>query len=145
MARFDSANYAPWHWPACYARLVGGANRKELQMDLATVAAFVSLEVASGFLREHGKEIYQKVKSLLTPEELISLNLLENDPENKELRDEVASALESRLKADSNLRRELEEFFVKFPASVRKQNTITQTGYGNISFQDVQGSKIKLN
>ena len=30
-------------------------------MDLATIVGFISIQVASGFLKEHGKEIYQKV------------------------------------------------------------------------------------
>lgn len=36
-------------------------------MTFTTIATFISLEIASGFLKEHGKEIYHKVKDLLTP------------------------------------------------------------------------------
>jgi ascorbate-specific PTS system EIIC-type component UlaA len=34
-------------------------------MDLETIVGFISIQVASGFLKEHGKEIYQKVKGVL--------------------------------------------------------------------------------
>ena len=54
-------------------------------MDFEMIVGFISLQVASGFLKEHGKEIYHKVKGLLTDDELISLNLLEKYPESKEL------------------------------------------------------------
>jgi hypothetical protein len=114
-------------------------------MDLMTIATFISLEVASGFLKEHGKEIYQKVKALLTPEELISLKLLETHPDSGELQHEVASALGTRLRTNPQIVQELEEFLAKFPASARKTNTITQTGDGNISIQDIHGSEVNLN
>jgi hypothetical protein len=29
-------------------------------MDLETIVGFISIQVASGFLKEHGKEIYQR-------------------------------------------------------------------------------------
>lgn len=106
-------------------------------MDLITIATFISLEVASGFLKEHGKDIYQRVKNLLTPEELISLDLLEKYPHSKELQGEVATALKTHLEADPDIAKELEALLAKLPAAATKQNTLTQTGDANIS---VQGS-----
>lgn len=114
-------------------------------MDFLTIATFISLEVASGFLKEHGKEIYHKVKGLLTPEELISLNLLEKHPESKELQGEVAAALETHLRDDPGIAQELEALLARLPAFEAKRNAITQTGDGNTAIQDVHGSKININ
>ena len=114
-------------------------------MDFITIATFISLEVASGFLKEHGKEIYHRVKGLLTPEELISLNLLEKYPESKELQGEVASALENHLEANPDIAKELEGLLARLPAPETKQNVITQAGDGNIAIQDTHGSKITVN
>lgn len=114
-------------------------------MTFATIATFVSLEIASGFLKEHGKEIYHKVKELLTPDELISLNLLEKYPESRELQGEVATTLRTHLEANPDIAKELEALIEKLPTSETKQNTITQTGDGNTAVQDVHGSKININ
>ena len=114
-------------------------------MDFVTIATFISLQVASGFLKEHGKEIYQKVKGLLTPEELISLDLLEKYPESKELQGEVATALETHLGANPDVAQELTALLEKLPAFEAKQNTITQTGDGNTAVQDIHGSEININ
>lgn len=113
-------------------------------MDLMTIATFISLEVASGFLKEHGKELYHKVKALLTPQELISLNLLEKYPESKELQGEVTSALKTHLETNPDIAEELEALLVTLPAFAAKQNTIDQAGNGNIAVQDVHGSKINI-
>ncbi len=114
-------------------------------MDITTVAAFITLEVASGFLKEHGKEIYHKVKALLTPEELISLGLLEQNPENQQLRTEVTSSLERHLARNPNVATELQALLAILPERREQHNTITQTGDSNIALQNIQGSKINLN
>src|SRR5260370_662426 len=101
-------------------------------MDLITIATFVSLEVASGFLKAPGQDIYQKVKKLLTPQELISLDLLEKYPQSKELQGEVATAVQRHLETNPDITKELEAFLAKLP-----QNRVTQTGNANIA---VQGS-----
>ena len=114
-------------------------------MGFATIATFIGLEIASGFLKEHGKEIYHKAKSLLTPDELITLNLLEKYPQSKELQSEVTSALQAHLEANPDIAQELEVMLNKLPAFEAKQNAITQTGDGNIAVQDIHGSKIDIN
>jgi hypothetical protein len=114
-------------------------------MDILTIASFVALQVASGFLKEHGKEIYQKVKSILTPEELITLGLLEKHPQSKELQGEVATAIQTHLEANPGIAQELEALIAKLPPVEAKQNTITQIGDENIGVQDVQDSKININ
>jgi len=112
-------------------------------MDLETIVGFTSLQVASGFLKEHGKEIYHKVKGLLTYDELISLNLLEKDPENKELQDEFANGLKAYLEKNPGVAEQLEALIAKLPFE-NKQNTLSQTGDANIALQDVHGSKITI-
>ncbi|HKQ04140.1 MAG TPA: hypothetical protein VJ464_03340 [Blastocatellia bacterium] len=114
-------------------------------MDVLTIASFIAVQVASGFLKEHGKEIYQKVKGILTPEELITLGLLEKHPQSKELQGEVATAVQTHLKTDPGLAQELETLIARLPAIETKQNTISQTGDGNIAVQDIQDSEININ
>jgi hypothetical protein len=113
-------------------------------MDLETIVEFISLEVASGFLKEHGEEIYHQVKALLTSDELISLNLLEKHPESKELQDEFACGLKAHLETNLGIAEQLEALIAELPASERKQNALSQTGEANIALQDVQGSKIDI-
>lgn len=113
-------------------------------MDLETIVGFISIQVASGFLKEHGKEIYQKVKGILTDDELISLNLLEANPENKELQDKVAGQLKAHLETNPAIAEEVEVLIAKLRVVETKQNALSQTGDDNIALQDVHGSKISI-
>jgi hypothetical protein len=113
-------------------------------MDLETIVGFISIQVASGFLKEHGKEIYHKVKGVLTDDELISLNLLEAHPEKKELQDKVAGQLKAHLETNPAIAEELEALIAKLSGFELKQNELSQTGDGNIAVQDVHGSKISI-
>lgn len=106
-------------------------------MDLISIATFISLEVASGFLKEHGKEIYQKVKDLLTPDELTTLNLLEQYPDSKKLQGEVEATLKTHLESNPDAAEELEALIAKLPKTETTRNTANQSGSANIS---VQGS-----
>ena len=114
-------------------------------MDLITIATFISLEIASGFLKEHGKEIYGKVRELLRPEELITLNLLENHPGDGELQQQVAGLIGKQLATNSDLARECQTLLEKFRASITIENQITQTGDGNIAMQGIHGSQVNIN
>ena len=114
-------------------------------MDPITVATFISLQIASGFLKEHGKEIYGKVKELLRPEELITLNLLENHPGNGELQQQVAGLIGKQLATNSDLARECETLLENFRASISIENQIRQTGDDNIAMQGIHGSQININ
>ena len=113
-------------------------------MEFETIVGFISIQVASGFLKEHGKEIYQKVKSILTDDELISLNLLEANPENRELQEKVAAQLKAHLETNPSLAEELEALIATLRALGTKQNALSQTGDDNIALQDVHGSKISI-
>lgn len=113
-------------------------------MEFETIVGFISLQVASGFLKEHGKEIYQKVKSILTDDELISLNLLEANPENRGLQEKVAAQLRAHLETNSAFAEEFEALIAKLRALEMKQNRLSQTGDDNIALQDVHGSKISI-
>jgi hypothetical protein len=90
-------------------------------MDLEMIVGFISLQVASGFLKEHGNEIYHKVKGLLTDDELISLNLLEQYPESKELQDRFAGELKAHLETNPDIAEQLEGLIKKLPAFEKKQ------------------------
>jgi hypothetical protein len=114
-------------------------------MDLISIATFISLEIASGFLKEHGKEIYGKVKEVLRPEELITLNLLENQPESGELQQRLAGLIGTQLAANPNLARECEALLNQFRAAIMIKNQITQEGDGNIAMQEIQGGQININ
>ncbi|MDQ6786764.1 MAG: hypothetical protein M3033_08130 [Acidobacteriota bacterium] len=127
-------------------------------MDLVTIASFISLEIASGFLKEHGKEIYHKAKGLLTPEEITTLDLLEKYPKSKELQGEIETALEKHLKANPEISEDFEKLLVKLKKtnptkiinevivdSEIKNNLISNTerqGKAEIKNKDIIGSKI---
>src|SRR5215213_2864051 len=89
-----------------------------LSMDLEMIVGFISLQVASGFLKEHGKEIYHKVKGLLTDDELTSLNLLEKYPESKELQDRFAGELKAHLETNPDIAEQLEGLIKKLPRGI---------------------------
>lgn len=114
-------------------------------MDLISIATFISLEIASGFLKEHGKEIYGKVKEVLRPEELITLNLLENQPESGELQQQLAGLIGTQLAANPNLARECEALLKQFRGAIMIKNQITQEGDGNIAMKEIHGSQININ
>jgi hypothetical protein len=113
-------------------------------MDFGTIATFIALQIASGFLKENGKDIYEKVKSVLTSDELISLNLLEAHSDDKALQSEVAIAVQRHLETNPDIVRELETLIANLPIPEIKQNAITQAGGGNIAVQDVHGSNIHI-
>jgi hypothetical protein len=114
-------------------------------MDLISIATFISLEIASGFLKEHGKEIYGKLKEALKPEELITLNLLETHPDDRNFQQKVASSIGTHLASDPNLSRECEALLKEFQANIKITNEITQTGNGNVAMQEIHGSQININ
>jgi hypothetical protein len=110
-----------------------------------TIVGYIAANVATGFLEEPGKELYQKVKGLLKPDEMITLNLLEKYPENKNMQSEVATALDTHLKANPDTAAQLEKLLKQIPAPQIKQNTLTITGDGNIAVQDTSNSSININ
>ena len=114
-------------------------------MDLTTVATFICLQIASGFLKEHGKEIYGKVKELLRPEELITLNLLENEPGSGKLQQQVAGLIATQLATNPDLAQECDALLEKFRGSITIENRIMQTGDDNIAMQGIHGSQVNIN
>jgi hypothetical protein len=127
-------------------------------MEPAIVATFIVLEIASGFLKEHGKEIYHKAKGLLTPEEIITLDLLEKYPESKELQGEIETVLEAHFKANPKISKDVEELLVKLKQNISTKITNEEIansevrnklkkksdsqGRSEIQNKDISGSKI---
>lgn len=111
-------------------------------MLIETVAAFIVLEIASGFLKENGKEIYQKTKALLTPEELITLDLLEQVPDSPNLQAEVTAALEKHLEAKPDLTEELNRLVEQYKNSGGQTSINRQLGSENYNIQNSPNSKI---
>lgn len=109
------------------------------------VVVYLAANVATGFLEEPGKELYQKVKGLLKPDEMIKLNLLEQVPDSPKLQGEVATALDAHLQANPAIAAQLEALLKQASVSQTKQNTLNQSGTGHIALQDVTGSDIKIN
>lgn len=117
-------------------------------MEPATIAiatvSFIALQIATGGLKEIGKEIYGKVKDSLKPDEIIKLDLLEKYPESKELKGEVVEVLTKHLETTPELAKELNELLKQIPATQIKQNTIDIDGDNNIAVQDISG-KVNIN
>lgn len=114
-------------------------------MDLSTLATFISIEMARGFLKEPGKEIYERLKALLKPNELVSLNLFEQQPQDEEIRKNFTTVLETHLRANPEATRDLMSLLRRLPGYETKLRSISQVGDNNIAFQDVQGSVINVN
>jgi hypothetical protein len=106
-------------------------------MDWTTVATFISLEIASGFLKEHGKEIYHKAKGLLTPTELTTLGLLEQYPDSKKLQGEVANAFETHLKSNPDITNELNKLI-----KLLEKNRPVAKNVSNIENKDISNSLV---
>lgn len=94
---------------------------------------------------ENRSKILDKVKSLLVGEELTTLNLLEKYPENTDLQMELTETLKPKLEANPEIAKELEELLKQIPSIQVKQNTVSQSGTGNISNQDISNSTININ
>lgn len=114
-------------------------------MLIETVASYIALEIASGFLKEHGKEIYHKAKDLLTPEEITTLNLLEQYPDSPKLQGEVAAALETRLQSNPIIAEELSELIKQLKSASNKTNINIQQGESNVNIQGNENSPINFN
>lgn len=91
----------------------------------------------------HGK-IYEIVKGALIGDEIITLNLLEENPESKDLQKIVAKKLEPRLKENPEIARQLDELIKQLPAQQASGNVLTITGDNNKTVQGVSGSTINI-
>jgi len=94
---------------------------------------------------ENRSVIMGKIRGLLVGEELTTLNLLEKYPENTDLQKELAETLKPKLEANPEIFKELVELVKQIPSIHIKQNTILQSGTGNISTQDISNSTININ
>jgi hypothetical protein len=90
------------------------------------------------------ESVWNKVKGILPGEELTTLNLFEKYPENKDLQNEVAEKLQTRLQENSIVAEELGELLKKVKSIQVKQNTTSQSGTGNISNQNISNSTINI-
>ena len=90
------------------------------------------------------ESVWNKARSILTGEELTTLNLLEKFPENKDLQNEVAEKLQPRLEENPAIAKELEKMLKQIPSIQIKQNTTSQSGTENISNQDISNSTINI-
>jgi hypothetical protein len=113
------------------------------------VTSFIVREIASGAFKEVGKEhlykpIKEKVESLLTKEDLTIYNKYSDVPDSPKLQADVTKLLETSLTENPNVANELAELINKLPQS-EKTNSITVTGDGNITLQDISGGKISIN
>ncbi|MDQ3801055.1 MAG: hypothetical protein M3384_16655 [Acidobacteriota bacterium] len=111
------------------------------------LVTYIAANVATGFFEEPGKELYQKVKGLFTPDEMIKLNLLEQVPDSPKLQGELAAALDTHLKASPDVAAQLEELLKTInqtPANT-STNFNQQQGKTNINIQGNQGSPVNFN
>jgi hypothetical protein len=116
---------------------------------ISSVTGFIISSIASGALKEAGKEhlykpIKEKVESLLTKEDLTIYNKFLDVPDSPTRQQNTTKLLETRLTENPNVANELAELINKLPQS-EKTNSITVTGDGNITLQDISGGKISIN
>lgn len=94
---------------------------------------------------EHRAELWQKVKGLFTVDELTTLDLFAENPDDPKLQGKLEGKLEERLASNPTIAEEFEKLIKLIPDLQIKQNTITQTGNNNIALQDISSSDIKIN
>lgn len=117
-------------------------------MIVETLAITLVTALATKAFEKMGEKttesVWNKVKNILTGEELTTLSLLEKYPENKDLQNEVAEKLQPRLEENPIIAQELKELLEQIPSIQIKQNTISQSGDSNIAVQDTSNSKITV-
>lgn len=100
--------------------------------------------VDEGF-EQRGK-IWELVKGAFAEDELTTLNLFAENPDDVEKQAELRGELKHVLKANPDVASQLEELVKQIPAASQiKQNTITQSGDSNIAVQDTANSSIHIN
>ena len=88
--------------------------------------------------------ILAKVKDLFVGDELITLNLLAENPEDEKQQGRLESKLEDKLKDHPKVAKELDDLLKSISVAQIQQNTMTITGNENIGIQGVVGSKINI-
>lgn len=87
-----------------------------LEIGVAIVVGFLIKEIASGALKEVGKEfIFKPVTNLLTPDELIQLNLFSDVPDSPSLHENATQILETRLNEYPQVVNQLTELIKQIP------------------------------
>jgi hypothetical protein len=118
------------------------------EMVLETLAAGLVKALATKAFEKVGEKTAEsawgKVKSLFTPEELITLNLTESGLQDTKTQGKIEGKLEDRLAANPEIAKELEALLAQVPTTANKQNTMMQIGTGNIGVQDVHSSTINI-
>lgn len=117
-------------------------------MVMETLAISLVTALATKAFEKLGEKttesVWNKVRNILTGEELTTLNLLEKYPENIDLQNEVVEKIQPRLEENPAVAKELEELLKQIPLIQIKQNTNSQSGMGNISNQDISNSTINI-
>jgi hypothetical protein len=78
---------------------------------------FICLGIVGGTLKEVGKDIYEKAKSLLPDNELITLKLLEENPESLDFQNAVTKLLIPHLEAKPEVAKELTALLKQIPTA----------------------------
>jgi len=108
-----------------------------LTIAIGIVVGFVVKEIASGALKETGKEfLFQPIKNILKPEELTTLNLFDEFPQSKELEGKVINILQTRLSENPEVTNQLTELIKQIQQS-SKTNINVQSGNESKSYQDM--------
>ncbi|MCD9187296.1 MAG: hypothetical protein LUM44_12750 [Pyrinomonadaceae bacterium] len=89
-------------------------------------------------------EIWNKVKGLFAEDDLTTLNLFENDPENAATQGELRGELKHLLKANPEIAEQLDELLKQLPKENAKNNTLYIKGNNINAFQDISDSKITI-
>ncbi|MBV6426133.1 MAG: hypothetical protein KIPDCIKN_00643 [Haliscomenobacter sp.] len=99
-------------------------------------------ELAQGI----GKDLWEQVKKPFKSDaDKKKLEELKTKPEDAKTQGKVEGKLEELLAEDTDLAAQLNELLSRLPKSDGKTNTMTVTGDGNTSLQDVSGSTININ
>lgn len=91
------------------------------------------------------KAIWETVKNLFIGDEITTLNLLAENPNDVEKQAEFKGELKYLLKNNPDIARQLEEMIKPIFSSHGKENIMSLNGNDNISIQDTKDSVIHIN
>ncbi len=118
-----------------------------MPVEPITAAVLVTALATKAFEKvgeKTGETALSLIKGLFTPDELITLDLSAEALQDSKAQGKLEGKLEDRLVAHPDIANQLETLLAQLPKSEGKQNTLNQSGTGNIGNQDVTNSTITI-
>lgn len=118
-----------------------------MPVEPITATALVTALATKAFEKvgeKTGEKALDLIKSLFTPDEMITLNLSTEALQDPKAQGKLEGKLEDRLAAHPDIAKQLEALLAQLPKTDEKQNTLTQSGIGHKAVQDVTNSTVTI-